>query len=205
LVSLTTFLIIITSLASIAAFSNHKLMNDWILNPYAIKHDRQWWRMFTGGLLHGNWMHLIVNMLVLYMFGGPLERYFKDSMGSMGSVYFLALYLLGIIIANISTVIKHKDNPSYNALGASGATSALVFAFVALEPWDKTIGFFFIPPGILPNIVFGALYLVYSAYMAKRVGDNIGHEAHFYGALWGVLFMFVSQPFLIENFLRFGR
>jgi membrane associated rhomboid family serine protease len=198
--SLTVFLIAITSIASIAAFSNTKLMHDWILNPYATVHHNQWWRPLTGGLLHGNWFHLIVNMLVLYMFGENLEDYFKYAMGSRGSIYFLALYFIGIVVANISAVIRHKDDPSYNALGASGATSALVFAFVVLQPWEKTIGFFFIPPGLLPNIVFGALYLVYCVYMAKRGGDNIGHEAHFYGAVWGALFMFVTQPGVLQDF-----
>ncbi len=177
-------------------------MNAWILNPFMVFHHRQWWRMVTSGLLHADFMHLAINMFVLYMFGGNMELYFKYGYGNSGVFYFLILYFTAIIIANISSVVKHKNNGEYNALGASGATSALVFAFLVLDPWGKTIGFFIIPPGLLPNIVFGALYLIYCAYMARRGGDNIGHEAHFYGALYGAVFMFITQPDLIKLFLE---
>lgn len=165
-------------------------------------HHNQWWRMLTSGLLHADFMHLAINMFVLYMFGQNLEMFFKYLFGVNGIYYFLALYFIGIIVANISSVIKHKDNSGYNALGASGATSALVFAFVVLDPWGKTIGFFIIPAGVLPNIVFGILYLAYCVYMSRRGQDNIGHEAHFYGALWGAFFMFATVPNLIYLFLE---
>jgi membrane associated rhomboid family serine protease len=201
LISITSFIIIITCLTSIAAFYNQKLMGDWILSPYMIYHNNQWWRMLTSGLLHADFMHLAINMFVLYMFGSNMELYFKYELGSSGAIYFVLLYFTAIIVANISSVIKNRDNPNYHALGASGATSALVFAFVILDPWGKTIGFFFIPPGLLPNIAFGALYLIYCVYMSKRGGDNIGHEAHFYGAIWGAFFMFATQPYLIKVFL----
>lgn len=158
--------------------------------------------MLTSGLLHADYMHLAINMFVLYMFGNNLEHYFKYSHGSSGTIYFILLYFIGIIIANISAVIKHRDHISYNALGASGATSALVFAFVVIDPWAKTIGFFIIPPGLLPNIMFGGLYLLYCVYMAKRGQDNIGHEAHFYGALWGALFIFITEPDVMKMFFE---
>ncbi len=177
-------------------------MNDWILNPVQIYHHKQWWRMLTSGLLHADMMHLAINMFVLYMFGSNLEEDFNDRFGSDGAIYFLLLYFVGIIVANISSVVKHRNNSHYNALGASGATSALVFAFVVLEPWAKTIGFFIIPPGLLPNIVFGGLYLLYCVYMSKSGQDNIGHEAHFYGALWGAFFMFATDPSLLKMFFE---
>lgn len=202
MISVTVFIIVITCIASFAAFYNHKLLNEWILNPYLVVHHNQWWRMLTSGLLHADFMHLAINMFVLYMFGQNLEMFFKYLFGVNGIYYFLALYFIGIIVANISSVIKHKDNSGYNALGASGATSALVFAFVVLDPWGKTIGFFIIPPGVLPNIVFGILYLAYCVYMSRRGQDNIGHEAHFYGALWGAFFMFATVPNLIYLFLE---
>ena len=167
-----------------------------------VYHNRQWWRMISSGFIHADFMHLAINMFVLYMFGEIMEEYFNYVYGSNGAFYFLTLYLSSIIVANISSVIKHRDNGGYNALGASGATSALVFSFIVLDPWGKTVGFFFIPPGLLPNIAFGGLYLAYCVYMSKRGQDNIGHEAHFYGALWGALFMFASQPALIRLFLE---
>jgi membrane associated rhomboid family serine protease len=190
-------------IASVAGFSNHKLMNEWILNPYYTVHHRQWWRMLTSGLLHANLMHLAVNMYVLYGFGSFLELYFKVYIGANATFYYLALYFLGIIAANISSVIRHKDDPGYNALGASGATSALVFANIVLNPWHGSIGLIFLPSGFsLPNIVFGALYLAYCVYMSKKGTDNIGHEAHFYGALWGAAFMLAVDPGLAQNFLQ---
>jgi membrane associated rhomboid family serine protease len=166
-----------------------------------VYHHKQWWRMLTSGLLHADYTHLAVNMIVLYMFGSNMEIHFKYEHGSAGTFYFLVLYFLGIIVANIASVVRHKDNSSYNALGASGATSALVFANVALDPWHKTIGFIFIPPDLMPNIVFGLIYLAYCVYMSRRGSDNIGHEAHFYGALWGAVFMFITQPDLINLYL----
>jgi len=202
LISATVVIIFITCITSISAFNNQKLLSEWILNPYQVVHSRQWWRLLTSGLLHADMIHLGINMLVLYMFGTNMEEYFKAVFGATGTMYFIILYVTGIIMANISSVYKFRNNSSYNALGASGATSALVFAYVVLDPWGKTIGFFFIPPGLLPNMVFGVLYLIYCAYMAKKGQDNIGHEAHFYGALWGAFFMFVVQPYLILLFLE---
>lgn len=202
MISITIIIIVITCIASFAAFYNHKLLNEWILNPYQVVHHNQWWRLLTSGLLHADITHLLINMFVLYMFGQNLEMYFQYFHGSNGIYYFLGLYFIGIIVANISSVIKHRGNSEYNALGASGATSALVFAFVVLDPWGMTIGFFFIPPGFLPNIIFGGIYLAYCVYMSRKGQDNIGHEAHFYGALWGAFFMFATQPNLIYQFLE---
>lgn len=177
-------------------------MHNWVLNAYMTVHRKQWYRGLTSGFLHGSWMHLGINMFVLYMFGSQMERYFKYAHGDTGGMYYLGLYILGIVVANLSSIIKHRDNPSYNALGASGATSALVFSYIVLDPWAKSIGIFIIPPGIIPNIGFGALYLAYCVYMARNAQDNIGHETHFYGALWGAFFMFATQPGLLRVFIN---
>ena len=119
--------------------------------------------------------------------------------GTLGPVYYVALYLLAIVVSGIPSFFKHRNNAYYAALGASGATSAIVFASILLYPTAK-IGILFIPIGV-PSPIFGILYLLYSAYMAKQGADNIGHDAHFYGAVFGFTFPLMLKPALFLYFI----
>jgi membrane associated rhomboid family serine protease len=138
-------------------------------------------------------------MLTLFFFGTYVEDAFTVIFGKIGLFYFIFMYVSAMFISSIYTLAKHKDNYSYNAVGASGAVSAVLFSFILLNPLDK-IYFFFIPIGI-PAIVFGVAYLLYSAYMSKQNMDNIGHDAHFYGAVFGFLFPLALDYNLIYNFI----
>ena len=191
-------IIAITCLVSIMAFSNPDLMNRLQFNAYAIKHNKQPWRFFTYGLVHAGWAHLAINMFVLWSFGRIVFDIYGYLFGSLGILYFLLLYIGGIMFSVLFDYGRHKNDAWYNAVGASGAVSAVVFASIILYPAGG-VYLFFIPIEI-PSPIFGILYLIYSASMARKGRDNIGHDAHFWGAIYGVVLTIAIKPVL---FLRF--
>ena len=195
----TLMLLIITAITSIAAFSNPNLYHNMIFNPYIIKREKQFYRFITSGIIHADWNHLIFNMITLYFFGRAVEPAFKVLFGSMGGVYFLLMYIGGLIVSSISTFIKHKDHSYYNSLGASGAVSSVLFSFILFAPWENVYLFFAIP---IPGIVLAVLYLWYSSHMSKKGGDNINHEAHYYGAIFGLVFPILIKPEIFNLFLN---
>ncbi|MFM2392049.1 MAG: hypothetical protein RLZZ546_26, partial [Bacteroidota bacterium] len=154
----------------------------------------------TSGFLHADYFHLFVNMFVLYSFGLVVEDRFQEILGNMaGKVMFFSFYLFMIVLANLPTFAKHKSNGSYRAVGASGATSAVIFSSIVFEPTSKIYLFAALP---LPAIVFGVLYLVYEHWAGKRNLDNIGHDAHFYGAIAGFIFTILIKPSLFMEFIH---
>ena len=144
-------------------------------------------------------MHLFINMFVLYSFGKVVIDYYVAIFGLKGYYYFVLLYIGAIMLSVLPSFGKHKNDPGYNAVGASGAVSAVVFASILFVSLGK-IYLFFIPIGI-PAFIFGGLYLYYSAYMAKRGGDNIGHDAHFWGALFGIVYTIALKPKIFLYFI----
>jgi membrane associated rhomboid family serine protease len=194
------FFIGITVLISFLAFSNHELFDRLKFNAYIIKHRREGWRFFTYGLVHAGWGHLFINMFVLFSFGDLVESYFKLAFPGKGILYFILLYMGGVLFSVLFDFRKYKDDIFYNAVGASGAVSAIVFSSILIHPTGKI--FLFLIPIPLPSFVFGILYLVYSAYMSKNSKDNIGHSAHFWGAIYGVVFTIVVQPSLVTNIIQ---
>jgi membrane associated rhomboid family serine protease len=139
-------------------------------------------------------------MYVLYIFGDTIENAFVTFMGPLnGRLGFIGLYILGIIFSSLPTHAKHKNNPSFSSVGASGAVSAVVFAFILVHPWAQLLLFFIIPT---PAIIFGILYLVYSSWASKNSNTIIDHDAHFYGALFGILFTLLINKNFITRFLN---
>ncbi len=198
---MTIIIIIVTALISVAAFNNRELMHKLNLNPYQVYHRKEWYRVISHGFIHADWNHLIMNMLVLYFFGPAVEYQLKQlalaGYISMPQVYFVLLYLIALVVASVNTIKKNKENPWYNAVGASGAVSAIVFTFIFFAPWTKLYVFFLIP---IPGIIFGVLYLVYSYYMSKKSVGLINHEAHYYGAVFGLLFPLIIDFRLVFSF-----
>ena len=191
----------ITALVSYKAFQDGSLKWRFMFNAYEIKRKKEWYRFFSHGLIHADWVHLGLNIYVLYLFGGKVETSFVTQFGLVkGIVNYLLLYIGGLAVSSFYSYAKHQDNPNYNALGASGAVSAVVFASIALFPMDK-LGIILIP-FYIPGVIFGALYLLYSNYMAKKQLDNIGHDAHFWGALFGFVITFVFNPSLLSSFVN---
>jgi membrane associated rhomboid family serine protease len=195
---LNIIIIILTSLVSVYAFYNAEIFSRLKFNAYAIKHRNQGWRFFTYGLVHAGWAHLLINMFVLYSFGKVVVQSFQHLFGIKGYLFYLLLYVGGILFSTLFDFGKHKDDPGYNAVGASGAVSAIVFASILLYPSGSLYLFPF--PFPIPSIVFGILYLIYTAYMAKRGSDNIGHNAHFWGAIFGLAFTLALKPGLAVMF-----
>jgi len=194
-------LIAVTVLVSIVAFQNPELMEKLKFNAYKIKYSKQTWRFFTYGLVHAGWMHLIVNMFVLWSFGEIVENYLELHFGFKGELYFVLLYVAGLIFSTLVDFRRNKENIYYNAVGASGAVSAVVFASILIYPGGSI--FIFPLPIPIPSWLFGILYLLYSAYMAKRGIDNVGHTAHFWGAVVGIVFMALMAPSVFHNFLGY--
>ena len=192
---ITIIIIAITAIVSVIAFSNHELFRRLAFNAYDIKHFKNSYRFLSYALIHADWIHLLVNMMVLYSFGRIVETYYEFYFGLKGTFYYLLLYVGGAAISTLPSYGKHKDDYSYTAVGASGAVSAVLFASIVFMPLGK-ITIFPIPIGI-PAILFGPLFLIYSAYMGKKNIDNVGHDAHFWGAIFGVVFTAALKPALI--------
>ncbi len=200
---MTLFFIGITALISIMAFNQPDLFSKLQLNPYQVYHRRQWYRLITHGFVHVDWMHLIINMYVLYMFGQNVEYLFSklEELGYLKfyQIWYTGFYLTAIIMASLLSVAKHKDDHWYNSVGASGAVSAVLFLFIFFDPYN-TLRLFAILP--IPAIVFGVAYLIYSQYMSHRGNDNTNHDAHFVGAVFGFLFPLIIDVSLIHDFIN---
>jgi membrane associated rhomboid family serine protease len=205
--SITLIIIIITVLVSITAFSNNKVFNDFIFDPPAVTYDKQWYRFLTCGLIHADFGHLIFNMYAFYMFGESVERSFIMVFQEKGKLLYLLLYITALFACLVPTYLKHRTDGHYRSLGASGAISAVIFAYIVLNPLQK-IGLIFLPTGWgLPAFVFGFLYLVISSFLDKRGGGGINHSAHIFGALYGIAFLFVTSYLLsdyhvLEEFIQ---
>lgn len=176
--------IVITVLISMAAFNNEALANKLILWPRYMDSPQEYYRLLSSGFIHADWNHLIFNMISLYFIGSSAEYIL--------GIGFLTLYLTGIIISSLPSFLKHRNNSYYRSLGASGGVASVMFFFIYFKPWNK-LYIIFLPIGI-PAIIFGVLYLIYEAYMAKKGGGYMNHDAHFWGAVYGLAYALVIDP-----------
>lgn len=193
--SITFLIIVITSVTSFIAFTKHTLREDLLFWPYKIKREGQLYRFITHGALHADAMHLIFNMVSFYSFGIALENYlFLAIFGEMSRAVLAIMYVTAIVVAVIPDYFKYKDKSFYRSLGASGAVSAVVFSAITIQP-KMPIQFFFIPYPI-PGYIFGIGFLMLSAALAKKGSGNIGHNAHFWGSIYGILFTYITAKLL---------
>ncbi len=194
-----TYIIIgITVVVSIIAFNRQELFDKLKFNAYLVAGRKEWYRFLSYGLVHADYMHLFINMFVLYSFGEIVEAFYSHYFGNKAILFYLLLYVGGIAFSTLYDYGAHRKDSWYNAVGASGAVSAVVFASIILYPTGK-IFLFFIPIGI-PAPIFGLLYLGYSFYMARKGTDNIGHNAHFFGALFGIIFTILLDTDILKIF-----
>lgn len=195
--SITLLLIVVIALVSVVAFNDQRLFTALLFEPYIMRVRGEWYRVVTHAFIHAHWPHLIVNMFVLYMFGRNVELlYAMVSDRPVWSTYLL-LFLGGVVIASLPGFRRHAHDPNYRAVGASGGVSAVLFAQILLLPTTKVT--FLLLPIPLPAWLFGVLYLVYSWQMDRRSNDNVAHDAHFYGAVFGVVFTALLDPRLITH------
>ncbi|WP_460761843.1 rhomboid family intramembrane serine protease [Lysobacter fragariae] len=191
---LTWFLIGMTVAISWMAFERPPLLQRLILWPPAISRNRQYDRLLTHGFIHADWSHLLFNMLTLFFFGGPIERVLTSSIGPFGYVLF---YLSAIVVAILPSYTQHRKDARYHSLGASGAVSAVLFAFILINPW----ALIFIPVPV-PAFLYAIGYVAYSFWKDKHGGDNINHSAHLTGGAYGVMFMLLMDPDVLPHFLQ---
>ena len=198
---ITTVIIVITVLISLRAFSDDALMSRFIFNPPRVERG-EWHRLFTYGLVHADFAHLIFNMFTFYLFGTEVERVCKMALGeTVGAITFVALYSTAILVSIIPTYRKHKNNTMYYGLGASGAVCAVIFAYVLVNPMNF-MGILFIPI-MLPAFLFGIVFLLISLSLDKQQAGGINHSAHIWGGVYGILFMTVIfWAFIDVNLLQ---
>lgn len=204
--SVTLLILIVTSIVSIVALKNEQLLDNLIFYPPAVTERKQYYRFFTCGFIHANVPHLVFNMYSFWIFGEYVEILFMTIFGPVGRWYYLLMYITALAVCLLPTYVKNKDNYHYRSLGASGAVSAVIFAFIFLNPLQG-IGLIFLPRELMiPGFIFGFLYLAISSYLDKKGGGNINHSAHIWGALYGIVFLLVtayvfSGTNLLDNFL----
>jgi membrane associated rhomboid family serine protease len=186
------FFIVITCITTIMAFRDAGLLNKLLLYPRIMNRPTEYYRFLTSGFVHADYNHLIFNMLTLYFFGDSVRYVMEQVVGGYTFLIYSVLYLSAIVLSSLPAFFKHRDNAYYRSLGASGGVSAILFFTIYYFPWSK-IYIMFIPIGV-PAILYGILYTLYSYYMAKRGTDNIGHDAHLAGGLYGFLFALLIDP-----------
>jgi membrane associated rhomboid family serine protease len=196
MMNVTFYIVAATAVVSIACFNNERLFYRLAFSARAVARGEAY-RLLTHGFVHADWVHLFVNMFTFYSFGSYIEIVFREISGS--TTPFLLLYFGGMVVASLYDLVKRCGDTDYMSVGASGAVSAVLFAAIFLRPWEKIYLFAAVP---VPGILFGVLYLLYCQYMARRGGDNINHNAHFYGAVYGFVFPALLEPQLVDYFLE---
>ena len=206
-----TYLIIgITALISWQAFTNRAMFEKLLHSPYLEDKQKEWYRLLTGVFLHGSWLHLGINMFVLWQFGEIVETIFTmpESAGGFGEtkgrLFFILLYFLTAILADIPTFLKHRNNPGFRSVGASGAVSGLLFVYIIFFPWELLYLYAIIP---IPGIVAAVGYLIYSSYVNRKGHGRIDHSAHLWGAVAGFALAIALRPewlgLFVENLMSF--
>lgn len=197
-------IIAITVLVSVRAFSDSALLYRYALIPSSIFQGKQWHRLFTHMLVHGGWLHLLVNMFVFYSFASHVLYIFSSLRGNgitpfPSWMHLVMLYVMGGLSAATCSCLAHRNNSAYMSVGASGAVSAVLFCSIFFSPWAPLYFFGVLP---LPGILFAVLYVVYSYWMGKRGGDGIDHWAHLGGGVFGVIYPVMLDPHLLSHFFR---
>lgn len=187
------FVLCLTIAASVVAMFVPSFGETAIFHPYSVARGKRIHTLITGNLIHGGFAHLAFNMLSYYFFAFPLERV-------VGSERFLMIYIGSMIVADIPSLIAHRNHRHYRTLGASGAVSGIIFSMILFFPTMKMA--LLLVPVPIPAYLFGPLYLVYSYFAARSAGDNINHDAHVWGALGGLLSTLVVMPQSLNIFLQ---
>ncbi|MBK6542578.1 MAG: rhomboid family intramembrane serine protease [Flavobacteriales bacterium] len=195
--SATWIILLLTVAVSIAAFNNRTFFDQLAFEPFVVHARKEWWRALTHALIHVDWAHLLVNMFVLYGFGPATETHLSAMSGVPGPWVFLFLYVTAACAAALPSYNRHRFDPSYRSVGASGAVSAVLFSHILIMP-TAPVGIFLLPVR-MPAIVFGALYLIYEWYQHKRGGSGVAHDAHLMGAVHGLIFTALLEPELVPR------
>lgn len=198
--SLTLLIILLNLLVTWTAFQRQDLFLRWSHRPWDVLHQHQYERWVSSGFVHADWLHFAINMFVLWQFGTMVETTFALLADPVtGRIRYATLYLLVLIASSVPTFLKHKNNPYYASVGASGAVSGILFAYVLFHPMRPIYLYGVIP---IQGIVAGVAYLVYSSWASRQGSDRINHDAHFYGAVAGLLGTLLFYPESLRTFLH---
>ena len=189
----------VTALVSMAAWQRDSWMAAMMMSPSRIARHGEYWRFLSSGFIHADFTHLFFNLFSFYFFGSQLEYIFSVIFPGYGPWVFLVFYLLGIIVADLPTFFKQKDNHYFNSLGASGAVSATIFAGIMFFPTEKIYLFGIVG---IPGIIYAGLFTWYSIEMERRGRDFVNHSAHLYGGLFGVVFVTLTYPQVWISFVQ---
>ena len=197
---ITYVIILITSIISIYCFNKPELNNKLMFSPYRYINYKKRWIILSHGFIHADFFHLFFNMYVLYVFAPSVESYFNIT-SEIGYIYFISFYILGILFSTIPSLFKHYDNPNYFSLGASGAVSSIVFAYILIFPL-RELGLVLLPGIWLPGFIFGSLYLIAEHYLSKKQYSNIAHDAHLSGSIFGIIFIILYDFNNVQKFIQ---
>lgn len=192
-------IIVATVILSILAFQNYRFYEMALFRPYQIKHNNEWWRWISGGFIHQDYTHLFFNMISFYFFADKSVELFNGISHSDNGILFLFFYLGALVMSGMYSYYKHQDDYSYAALGASGAVAAVIFSYILIDPFGSIYVYVLIK---LPAWVFGLIYLYFEYVMGKKKVDNIGHDAHFFGAVYGFVFPIILHPKIGLDFIE---
>jgi len=194
--SIAAIILVVTLATSLAAlYGSPKIIEHSLFRPYWFLRRRQYATIVTSGLVHADLPHLIFNLVTFYFFAFQLEK-------QIGGARFAALYLIGLVVSDTGTYFKHRNDPDYASLGASGAISAVLFASIVYFPWQKL---FIIPiPVPIPAPIFAIGYVAYSWYSSRQARGRINHDAHLGGALAGLVFVAITDPGAYRQLLQWA-
>jgi membrane associated rhomboid family serine protease len=196
-----SFIFAITIATSIWGFYSDNIYEGFILHPYSIARGKRVYTLITSGFIHADFMHLLFNMLSYYFFAFQLEAGNANmNFSGLGHWQFGVLYIGSLILSDIPSTYKHRNDSWYHSLGASGAVSAVIFSFIMFSPLAG-MGLIILPGVNIPAVLFGVAYLVYCNYASKHARDNINHDAHFFGALSGLLLTIIMHPHAVHDFI----
>jgi len=188
--SYTVILIALVVAASLFAFQSTKIAREWVLEPYQVWQGKRVFTLFSAGLIHADWGHLLFNMITLYFFGSSVENFYTLGL-DLPALTLPLLFFSGIVAANIPVLLIFRKDRNYATLGASGGVAAVLFASVLIDPFNNVCFYFAL---CMPGVVAAILYLVYSVYQSRRGQGNINHEGHLAGAVYGLLWQTVLTP-----------
>lgn len=176
---------------SLLAWQKPTWLDAMMMSPYRIDRKKEYWRFISSGFIHADFAHLFFNLFSFYFFGTQLEYIFGIIFPGFGGELFILFYLLAILVADLPTYFKQRNNSYFNSLGASGAVSAVIFAGIMFFPTEKIYLFGFVG---IPGFIYAGLFTWYSIAMDRRGRDYVNHSAHLYGGLFGVLFITLTRP-----------
>ena len=183
-----------------ALFGSPDIFREFVLHPYSFVRRRRYHTLITSGMIHADIPHLAFNMLTFYFFAVTVHPNQPGLESFIGHWQFLVLYVISLVASDITTIIKHRNDPEYSCLGASGAVTAVIFSFIIYQPTSSI--YLMLIPIPIPAPIFGVLYIAISTYAMKQNRGRINHAAHIWGAVSGLILTLILDPAAYLSFFN---